>query len=139
MGGRKRVSGGAVATRTAVIGWTCVLAGMPLGPLTMTANETLPHWHWQAEDLQQSCLSLSLVLGLPAPACSGQAPSAEALMAWWCAVSACEAGAPNDCCCRPKPSWNARRAKRSSWVKDGVRTGRSVLNLAPDVLYVHFN
>jgi hypothetical protein len=30
---------------------------------TLKANGTLPHWHWQPEDLQQSCLSADLVKG----------------------------------------------------------------------------
>ena len=74
MGGRKRVSGGAVGKRTVVTGWTCVLAGMPLGTSRLTASETEPHWHWQPDDLQQSCLSSGVGL-----VWRGQAPSLEAL------------------------------------------------------------
>ena len=74
MGGRKRVSGGAAGKRTVVTGWTCVLAGMPLGASRLTASETEPHWHWQPDDLQQSCVSSGVGV------CKEQAPSSEALM-----------------------------------------------------------
>jgi hypothetical protein len=30
---------------------------------TLKASGTLPHWHWQPDDLQQSCLSVNLFRG----------------------------------------------------------------------------
>jgi hypothetical protein len=45
----------------------------------LKANGTLPHWHWQPEDLQQSCLSVE-VFG-EAFACG--APCDEAACGAW--------------------------------------------------------
>jgi hypothetical protein len=79
MGGRKCVSGGALVDCVARDGCTSALAGAPLRGDRLKASGRLPQWHWQPEDLQQSCGAAGLSRGasevceLCEESCMGQA------------------------------------------------------------------
>ena len=56
MGGRKRVSGGALAERGVRAGRISDESGISRMAVEVLASGRVPQWHWQPEDLQQSCL-----------------------------------------------------------------------------------
>jgi hypothetical protein len=83
------VSEGATTGPIARIGCTIAVAETPRTAVMLNARGALPHWHWQPDDLQQSCPSVDFSRGAFAcedvrddsvcigedALCIGQAPS----------------------------------------------------------------
>ena len=57
------MSEGAKADRVARSGRTLVVTAAPDIAGELNARGTLPHWHWQPDDLQQSCPSVDFSRG----------------------------------------------------------------------------
>ena len=134
------MSVGATTGPIARIGCTRAVAETPRTAVTLNARGALPQWHWQPDDLQQSCLSADFSGG--AFACADVCDDASALCALCNGEDASCPGedalcigqesslllaAPLSCVgaggvaivdayatptCIPTASWNARRVNR---------------------------